>query len=153
MQFHDTYLIGLSLPHKTTHQDDKSTKDCGELWEKFDQEKIQQKIPNKISNKIFAVYHDYEYRDVQYFSYFIGCEVAPGSEIPTGLTELKLPTGNYQKFTTEGPIPDCMLPVWEKIKEIELDREFRADFEVYDKREADWSHAVVHIYISVIPSN
>ncbi len=153
MQFHDVYLIGISLPYKTTHKNNQSSKDCSMLWEKFENEKIQQKIPYKLSNELFAVYHDYEKTDGNHFLYFVGCEVALGTPVPEGMTSLKLPSGHYQKFVTEGPIPDCMAQVWEEISSAELEREFSADFEVYDKRAADWSHAIVQVYISIVDPN
>lgn len=149
MQFHDVYLIGISLPYKTTHENNQSSTDCSMLWEKFENEKIQQKIPHKLSNELFAVYHDYEKNDGNHFFYFIGCEVAQGTEAPEEMTSLKLPSGHYQKFITEGPIPDCMAHLWEEISNTELEREYSADFEVYDKRAADWSHALVEVYISI----
>lgn len=142
-------LIGLALPSKTTNQNGQSMKDCGELWTRFEKEDVFSKIPNKLSNEVLAVYHDYEGDHTQPFSYFIGCKVGEGTKIPEGLNSITIPSGNYQKIIAKGKMPDCIANAWEEIWKSDIPRSFKTDFEVYDERSQDWSHAEVDIYLFV----
>ena len=64
-------LVGLKLENKTTNENNQSSTDCGNLWQKFEREKIFELIPNKVTNEIYAVYFDYEKDETKPFSYFI----------------------------------------------------------------------------------
>lgn len=142
-------LIGLKLPSKTTNENNQSMKDCGELWTQFEKEEVFKKIPNKMSEEVLAVYHDYEGDHTQPFSYFIGCKVEEGTELPDGLRSLTIPAGNYQKVTAKGEMPNCIAEKWREIWESDIPRIYKADYEVYDERSQDWSNAEVDIYLSV----
>ena len=78
-------LAGIKLSSKTTNQNKQSSKDCGELWQKFETDKIFDVIPEKLSNEVYAVYFDYEKDETTPFSYFIGCKVEKNSETPKEL--------------------------------------------------------------------
>lgn len=142
-------LVGLQLKGKTTNQNNQSSEDCGNLWQKFETEKIFDRIPEKLSNVIYAVYFDYEKDETNPFSYFIGCKVANDAEAPQELSELKIPTQKYLKFTAKGVMTGCITDTWKKIWDSDLNREFRFDFEVYDERSQDWNDAEVDVFISV----
>lgn len=143
------HLVGLSLPSKTTNENSQSMKDCGELWTRFEKEEIFSKIPNKLSDEVLAVYHDYEGDHTQPFSYFIGCKVEKETDIPEGLDRLTISSGNYQKVTAKGEMPNCIGSKWREIWESDIPRTHTADFEVYDERSQDWGNAEVDIYLSV----
>lgn len=53
-------LAGLKLEERTTNENNQSSKDCGNLWQKFEKDKIFGLIANKLTNEIYAVYFDYE---------------------------------------------------------------------------------------------
>lgn len=142
-------LIGLALPSKTTNENGQSMKDCGELWTRFEKEGVVSKIPNKLSDEVIAVYYDYEGDHTKPFSYFIGCKVPEGANVPENLDGLTIPAGNYQKITAKGEMPGCIGNAWRKIWESDIPRAFKADFEIYDERSRDWSNAEVDIYLSV----
>lgn len=143
------HLVGIALKHKTTNKKGQSIKDCGELWTQFEKEEIASKIPNKLSDEVLAVYHDYEGDHTQPFSYFIGCKVEEGTEIPESLNGITIPSGNYKKITAKGKMPDCIGDAWREIWKSDIPRAYKADFEVYDERSQDWSDAEVDIYLSV----
>jgi len=143
-------VVGIKLNHKTTNQNKQSSKDCGELWQKFEIDKIFDLIPEKLSNEVYAVYFDYEKDETTPFSYFIGCKVKKNSETPKELEELMVPSQKYSKFTAKGVMTGCITDTWEKIGNSNTDRKFGFDFEVYDERSQDWSNAEVAIYISTI---
>ena len=141
-------LVGLKLKGKTTNQNDRSSKDCGDLWQKFETDKIFDIIPEKLSNEVYAVYFDYEKDETSPFSYFIGCKVNKRSETPKELEELMIPAQKYKKITAKGIMTGCITEAWKEIWNSDIKRNFGFDFEVYDERSRDWSKAEVDIYIS-----
>lgn len=142
-------LVGLRLKGKTTNQNNQASKDCGNLWQKFETEKIFDLIPDKLSDEIYAVYFDYESNETSPFSYFIGCKAAMDAETPQELSELLIPAQKYIKYTAKGVMTGCITETWKKIWSSDLNREFGFDFEVYDERSQDWSHSEIDIFISV----
>ena len=142
-------LVGLKLQGKTTNENNQSSKDCGNLWQKFEKDKIFDLIPNKLSNEIYAVYFDYEKDETEPFSYFIGCKVDENSEIPNNLTSLEIPSQSYVKVTAKGVMTGCITEAWEKIWNAEIQRKFGFDFEIYDERSQDWNNAELDIYVSI----
>lgn len=146
----DFKLVGLKLKGKTTNEDNQSSKDCGELWQKFESEMIFDQIPEKLSNEIYAVYCDYEKDETTPFSYFIGCKVDKKLKTPKELDELTIPAQKYRKITAKGVMVECITDAWKEIWNSDLKRKFGFDFEVYDERSQDWSNAEVDLFISII---
>lgn len=143
------FLNGIYLPFKTTNEDGKSAIDCGNLWQKFQNEKCFIRIPGKLDDAVYAVYYEYEGDLAKPFSYFIGCRVSPDSEIPVGMKKLIIPEGSYRKFTAKGKMPDCIADTWKDIWESGIKRSYDFDFELYDERSRDWQNAEVNIFISI----
>lgn len=142
-------LIGLKLKGKTKNENGESGKDCGELWQHFEESKIAELIPNKISNTIYAVYYDYESDENGHFSYFIGCKVEEKTEKPKYLDEIIIPEQNYHKETAQGQMTGCISDAWKRIWNSNLNRKFAFDLEVYDERSLDWSNAEIDIFIAI----
>ncbi|HAO28726.1 MAG TPA: AraC family transcriptional regulator, partial [Chryseobacterium indologenes] len=58
--------------------------------------------------------------------------------------------GDYIKFTTKGDLAkDLVINEWLKIWEMDMDRAFTADFEVYGEKAQNPSDAEVDIFIAV----
>lgn len=148
VQLEKIRLIGLKLQGKTTNQNSQSSKDCGNLWQRFEQENIKEQIPNKLSNKVYAVYYDYNGDENQPFAYFIGCAVS-GDEVFQGLDSLIIPSQTYLKTVAKGVMPRCITETWKMIWSSKLPRRFGFDFETYDERSSDWNNAEVDIFVSV----
>ncbi len=142
-------LIGLKLKTKTVNENNQSMKDCGELWQKFENEKIAVTIPDKSDDAVYAVYFDYEKDETKPFAYFIGCRVDENALLPQGLDDLWIPAQDYKQFTARGVMTGCVTDTWQKIWNSDTKRKFAFDFEVYDERSRDWSNAAVDIFISV----
>lgn len=141
-------LVGISLGKKTTNQKNQSAVDCGMLWEKFQNEKIAERIHQKKGDAVFAVYYNYEGDYTQPYSYFIRQEVSENAIVMEGLQSIKIPAGEYQKITAKGEMPNCVADAWRNIwKQDDYPRAYKADFEVYDQRSADWQKAEVDIFI------
>lgn len=145
----DFKLIGLKLGHKTTNQNNQSSSDCGNLWQKFEKDKIFELIPNKLSNEIYAVYFDYEEDETKPFSYFIGCKVDKNSEVPSNLDSLEIPTQSYVKVTAKGVMTACITDSWREIWNSDIQRKFGFDFEIYDERSQNWNDAELDIFVSI----
>lgn len=143
-------LIGLKLPHKTQNRNGQSNQDGGQLWQKFEQEKIASQIPQKLSDDIYAVYFDYEGDHSDPFSYFVGCRVAVGTMPPEGLDRLIIPAQTYQKLIATGPMPDCIAGLWKEIWESDLPRAYIADFEIYGEKSKNWDQAEIEVFLSII---
>ena len=142
-------LIGLTLKTKTTNINGQSSIDCGNLWQEFEQGRYAETIQGKLSEEIFGVYHQYEGDSTKPFSYFVGCKVKPGTEVPAGLQGLIIPKGTYHKITAKGKMPDCVINAWRNVWTSNIPRTYQIDFEVYDERSKDWSNAEVDVYLSI----
>jgi predicted transcriptional regulator YdeE len=143
-------LVGLRLGKYTTNVAGESSRDCGMLWQKFEQEGILQRIVGKVSNNIYAVYYGYTGREADtQFEYFIGCHVHDKEPVPDGLEVLLIPKQSYKIITAQGKMPQCIADAWNQIWEQSYNRAFGYDFEVYGERSQNWEDAVVEIFLSV----
>jgi predicted transcriptional regulator YdeE len=142
-------IVGLKLENQTTNDNNQSSVDCGNLWQKFETEKVFEIIPNKLSNEIYAVYYESQKDETKPFSYFIGCKVKEKAEIPKGLCELLIPSQNYVKVIAKGVMTGCVTEAWKKIWNSTKNRKFGFDFEIYDERSQDWRDAELDIFVSV----
>jgi predicted transcriptional regulator YdeE len=142
-------LIGLSLGRKTTNENGQSAIDCGSHWQKFEAGKYADRIPNKTSDEVFAVYHVYDGDHTAPYSYFIGCKVDSNAVAPVGMNSLIIPKADYVKIIVKGIMPDCVANAWRDIWAGNLERTYRADFEIYDEGSKDWNAAEVGIYVGV----
>ncbi|MBS4066709.1 MAG: effector binding domain-containing protein [Chitinophagaceae bacterium] len=150
MEIEKIELIGLVLPAKTTNENGQSGIDCGNLWQKFENERYLEKVSDRLSDEIFAVYYNYEGNQTKPFSYFIGCKVKPGTKVPDGMDSFVIQNGKYQKKTAKGEIPHCITEAWTGIWNSDIKRAYKIDFEVYDARSKDWSNGEVDIFVSVL---
>ena len=149
VELEEAKLVGLALKAKTTNINEQSSIDCGNLWQEFEKGKYAEIIPNKLTDEILAVYHQYEGDHTKPFSYFIGCKVKAGTEVPPGLETLTIAKGTYQKIDAKGKMPDCVIDAWKKVWVSNIPRSYKMDFEIYDERSKDWNNAEVEVYLSV----
>ncbi|HSJ69882.1 MAG TPA: effector binding domain-containing protein [Anditalea sp.] len=145
----DTFrVIGITLPTKTQNINDKSSKDCGSLWEKFLNENYSSIIPGKINEDIIAVYFDYEGDHWEPFSYIIGHRVEENTSPPPGLQYVDVSAGEYLQITAQGNIQECTRDAWNDIWQSDLKRSYLYDFEIYEAG-SDNDNAEVDIYIGI----
>ncbi|OIQ21026.1 MAG: AraC family transcriptional regulator [Flavobacterium sp. MedPE-SWcel] len=143
------HLIGITLPYKTTNANNQAAQDCGQLWQEFEKGGWFTKIPEKVNNKVYAVYHNYDGDHTQPYSYFIGCKVTPETTVPEGMVKVIIQSGDFIEFTAKGKMPDCIGEEWNKIWTADIERAYKADFEIYDERCSDWNNAEIPIYIGI----
>jgi predicted transcriptional regulator YdeE len=151
VEIEEINLIGLPLKARTTNANGQSGIDCGNLWQQFEKGQYSAKISGKLSEEVYAVYHEYDGDYTNPYSYFIGCKVSPGTNVPAGLASLVIKSGTYQKILAKGKMPDCVADAWKEIWSSNISRKYGTDFEVYDERSKDWSNAEVDIYLSIKP--
>lgn len=156
LQFPETKLMGIKV--RTHYQNElnplmsKITQTIQKYW----QESIADQIVGRVNpGRTFAVYTEYESDHTGGYTYFLGEEVSSVESIPTGLSVLTLPEGNYTRFTTQAaPLPHVIIDAWYNIwqmtgEEMGGDRKFHSDFEIYDERAQNPLAAVVDIYIGL----
>lgn len=133
-------VIGIEI--KTSNQTPKEIMDH---WNKFWKENIIEKIPNKIDNDFLGMYTNYDGDYTKPFSLVICCRVSSLVGIPRGMMGFEIPKQKYAKFIGKGEMPDCVVDTWKEIWDLDLDRAYSYDFEIYSPQVQD----EVNIYISL----
>ena len=141
-------VIGIAV--RTTNENNQAAQDIPVLWEKLMKENIVENIPNKIDNAIYSIYTDYEKDHTKPYTTLLGCKVENLDIIPEGMIGKSFEGGNYVKFTPKGNLAeDLVINEWIKIWNMDLERIFTADFEVYGEKAQNPSDAEVDILIAV----
>ncbi|OCA77348.1 transcriptional regulator [Chryseobacterium artocarpi] len=141
-------VIGIAV--RTTNENNQAAQDIPVLWEKLMKENIVENIPNKINNTIYSIYTDYEKDHTKPYTTLLGCKVENLDIIPEGMIGKSFEGGNYVKFTPKGNLAeDLVINEWIKIWNMDLQRIFTADFEMYGEKAQNPSDAEVDILIAV----
>lgn len=141
-------VIGIAV--RTTNENEQAAKDIPVLWEKLMQENILEKIPNKIDNTIYSIYTEYEKDHTKPYTTLLGCKVENLDHIPEGMIGKSFEGGNYVKFTAKGNLAEGLaINEWFKIWNMDLDRMFTADFEIYGEKSQNPADAEIDILIAV----
>lgn len=141
-------IIGIST--RTSNQNNQSQQDLANLWQRFFAENIIENIPNKISSEIISIYTDYSSDFTGDYTTIIGIPVSNLDEIPTGMIGRDFPAENFQIFTAKGEMPNAVLQTWMEIwqNDVQLNRKYSYDFEVYGENSQNAPHSTVDIYLS-----
>lgn len=149
-------LVGLSVRTSNAAEFNPAKAKIGATVQEYMSKGIYNQIAGqKQPGATICVYTDYESDRNGEFTYFIGAEVEPNAEAPEGLASITIPAQSYAKFTTEaGVMPKVCIDGWVKIwsmtdAELGGEREYLADFEVYDHRAVSPENTVLDIYIGV----
>ena len=140
-------VIGLSI--RTTNENNQALKDIGELWGKLMSENILAQIPNKLDDAVYSIYTQYESDHTKPYTVLLGCKVSNIDIIPEGLTGMSFSGGRYTKLTTKGDLNEGIVgKKWGEIWNMNLDRVFTADFEVYGEKAQNPKDAEIDFYIA-----
>lgn len=141
-------VIGISV--RTTNENSQSAKDIEQLWGRFLSENIAEKIPNKEGTEIYSIYTDYEGDYMQPYTTILACKVSSFDEIPKGMIGKAFNGGMYVKTSAKGDLmKGLIVNHWKKIWEMDLDRAYTADFEVFGKKAQNPSDAEVDFYVAI----
>ena len=142
------HVIGISV--RTTNQNGQAAKDIALLWDQFLQENILELIPGKVDNTIYSIYTDYESDHTRPYTTIIGCKVHQLDVIPEGLTGKSFNGGKYIKLSSRGDLTKNLIAnQWYQIWEMDLERVFTADFEVFGEKARDPHNAEIDFLIAV----
>jgi CubicO group peptidase (beta-lactamase class C family)/predicted transcriptional regulator YdeE len=127
----------------------------GKMWGRLFQEGVLAKIPNKADQNIVAVYIDYASDHNGEYTYVLGARVTSDAEVPAGMVAKKIAAQKFAVFTSEkGPAPKVVPELWIKINSLPKnaaggDRQYKADFEIYDQRASDPQNLQMDVYIGI----
>ncbi|OPB89382.1 GyrI-like domain-containing protein [Elizabethkingia occulta] len=142
------YVIGIAV--RTTNENQQAAQDIPVLWHKFMTEGIMDQIPNKIDHAIYCIYTDYEKDYTKPYTTILGCKVDNLDNIPEGMVGKIIKSSDYSKQTIKGNLAEGIVyNEWLKIWNMDLDRSYRADFEIYDEKAQNPENAEVDIFIAV----
>ena len=141
------YVVGIAV--KTSNANyDKLHNDMQMLWNKFFTEKIIDKIPNKLSHDIYSVYTDYEGDYSKPYLALLGCKVANLDNLPDNLVAKLVNGSTYSRTTIKGNLHQgVMFEAWQKIWNMDIPRNYMADFEVYSEKAQNPEQAEVDIFL------
>ncbi|NJC27589.1 effector binding domain-containing protein [Neolewinella antarctica] len=143
-------LIGISV--RTSNTDPQQTaKDIGGLWQRLLEEQLVDQIPNKVDTTVYSVYTDYESDHRGAYTTVLGCRVSSLADVPEGMTAIEVAGGAFQVFTSRGNLQHGVVyQTWEDIWATELDRSYRADYEVYGAKASNLTDAEVEIFVGIL---
>lgn len=141
-------LMGISI--KTTNENNQALADITALWQRFMGENILSKIPNRVDDTVYSLYTEYEGDHTQPYRVILGCKVTDLNEIPEGMYGKSFDGGSYVKTSAKGDLMKGLIANhWAKIWEMDLNRTYTADFEVFDERSGNPSNAEVDFYVAI----
>lgn len=141
-------IIGIGI--RTTNENNQAAREIAELWQRFLGENISAKIPNKVDNAIYSLYTEYEGDHTKPYTAILGCKVNDLSEIPEGMTGKSFDGGTYLKTSARGDLmKGLIVNHWLKIWDMDLNRAYTADFEVFGTKAQNPSDAEVDFYLAI----
>ena len=123
--------------------------ELGEHWGRFLVGGIADEIPQRVDETILAVHCEYEGDQLAPYTFFLGCPVAPGTDVPPGMVERSLPAGRYARFVARGPQPDTLIETWQAIWKLPHPREFGVDYEIHHPSDPD----LVEVFVGYGPGS
>ncbi len=141
-------IIGISV--RTTNENNQGANEIADLWGKFLGQNVLLAIPNKIDNTIYSIYTDYESDNTKPYTTILGCKVSNLNSIPDEMIGKSFDGGNYVKLSAKGDLmKGLIVNKWTEIWEMDLDRAFTADFEVFGEKTQNPNDAEVDFLIAV----
>ncbi|WFD11595.1 GyrI-like domain-containing protein [Tepidibacter hydrothermalis] len=139
-------VVGKSI--RTTNKNGQSMQDIGSMWKKFINEYIYESIKNKVDEKGIGLYTEYEGDATQSYTFMCCCEVTE-TDNGDGLDIKIINEGKYAKFTVKGNMVKVVGEAWCKIWNMDLDRKYDSDFELYHNDSEDINNQTIDIFISL----
>ena len=142
-------IVGISI--RTTNQNGKAAKDIPALWHKFMTDNPSSTLPNRRNDTIYAIYTDYEGDHNLPYTITIGYNMINLDNIPEDLTVKIVLAAKYVSFIAKGDLTkDAVINKWMEIWDMDLQRSYSTDIEMYDDRAVDPTNGIAEILISVL---
>lgn len=125
-------------------------------WQRLFQEDLLNRIPDRLDHSVIAVYTNYASDWNGDYTYILGAKVKPGTKVPAGMVEVRVPAGKYVEFlSARGPAPQVVPDLWKQIWAYFHEpgnpaRAYKADCEIYDDPSGQ-NNIQVRIFIGVKP--
>ncbi len=149
-------LIGLTCRTSLNHEMDSNSAKIPRMLQQYFENQSADKIAQRFSPGItYCIYTNYESDYTGEYDYFIGEVVSSFRDIPEGFSKLTIPAQRYVKITAgPGPMPEVCIHAWQEIwattpQTLGGERNYFADFEVYDERTADPNNTTLDIYVGI----
>lgn len=142
------HVIGISV--RTTNENGRAAKEIADLWGRFMNEKIMEAIPDKIDGTVYSIYTDYESDHTKPYTAILGCRVSNLEQVPEGMAGKTIEAGNYLKLSAKGDLMKGLIVAkWTEIWNMDLNREFSTDFEVFGEKAQNPADAEIDFFIAV----
>ncbi len=147
-------IVGIAVRTRNAEQA-APERPIGKQWDRFFKDGVLAAIPNKANGNIVALYTEYATDKDGEYTYVLGARVTKVESVPVGMVAKNVPAGRYAVFTSEkGPVQKVVVEMWQKVwatpkSALGGERNYKADFEVYDQRAQNPAEAVVDLYIGV----
>jgi len=140
-------IIGIAV--RTTNQNGQAAQDIPTLWGQFMSKGIAEQIPNKVNGAIYSIYTQYAGDHTEPYTAILGCEVSSLEDVPAGMVSTTIESGDYTQFEAVGDLnTGVVYSKWLQIWEIELNRSYTTDFEIYGEGAQDPTNATIPIFIA-----
>ena len=149
-------LVGIKCRTNNTCEMNSETAQIGSLVHRYFMDNVSSKIINRANPGVtYCVYTEYESDFTGDYTCLIGEEVESFDDMPEGLFSIIIPSQKHVKLTNgPGIMPALCITSWKQIwamssEKLGGEREFLADFELYDERSYDPQNAVFDIYVGI----
>ncbi len=150
-------LVGIACRTNNKAEASSDSAKIGVTLQQYFTAKLSAQIENrKSTGKTYCVYTEYASDVNGDYTYFVGEEVSSFGSIATGMQHITIPVQTYAKFTSaRGLMPDVCINLWHKIwnmsaQELQGERAYIADFEVYDERAIDFTNTELDVYVGIV---
>lgn len=141
-------VIGITV--RTTNENGQAAQDIPQLWGRFMAEGILEKIPHKIDDSILSIYTNYESDHTKPYDTIIGCRVSSLNIVPEGMVGRSFDGGTYTKFVSKGDLTkDAVYNTWKEIWNTDLNRTYKADFDVYGEKAQHPTNGEIDIFVGI----
>lgn len=149
-------LIALTCRTSLQYEMDPSSGKIPGMLQQYFGNQSAEKIPHRLKPGVtYCVYTNYESDYTGEYDYFVGEVVSSFENIPEGFSTLTIPAQHYVKITAgPGSMPQVCIQTWQEIwatspQALGGERNYFADFEVYDERAAVPANTTLDIYVGI----
>ena len=137
-------IMGISTDASFEQSTEDQSKDIGDLWKKFHEDKVTNNLPNIVTDNpnFYGVYYNYKDQHKSTYSVLAGSEVSAVDE-DSKYKYITLPVGQYMvfeyNFPQSGFTPEIVVNGWKDVDQFFnshklYKRTFTIDYEIYEQK-------------------